>query len=113
MNRQQVGVKKPCARGGMMSKLSDAELSLAVVKILEPEYEWSFHRDIEGVARHASHPLMGGYLIKFDHTTDDAGMKMCRFLVESGCSAIDLFFWISDGNRAMAEAIVNIAESNV
>lgn len=98
-------------------KMSDAELSLAVAKIMWPEYEWESTgtiEDAEDAFAYEHDVCVKG----FNYTEDDAGMKMCVWLAKKvHCKANKLarYGWgtdiesllISDSpHRAIAEAII-------
>jgi hypothetical protein len=98
-------------RGAVMSKLSDAELSLKVAKIMWPECEWR-PWESKGCA-------VTGYdipLRRFKHITDDALGKMCVWLanhldsnlfeVSEDDTIIQFALLNKNPHRAIAEAIV-------
>ena len=88
--------------------MKDAELSLAVAKIMWPEYEWCAD-DNEAMY------MVRGFITKFNHTTDDALGKMCLFVAQkfaSPESTPDTFVGVLNcdtPHRAIAEAIVEAA----
>ena len=94
--------------------MNDAELSLAVAKILWPEYEW-FKSNVRGAYRKS------GMIIRFTHTTDDALGKMCKWLAKDNAGIDDYEEWLAKAlsladmlgednpHRAIAEAIVEVA----
>ena len=95
--------------------MNDAELGLAVAKIMWPDEEWS----ISGGEVCANHKEKGGWW-KFNHTTDDALGKMCVWLAklprntiatfDRGKTSLDygIYHCLAADNphRAIAEAIV-------
>ena len=104
-----------------MSDLTDAELSLAVARILWPEYEW------EDWTSSACGFLENDCMEQFDHTTDAALGKMCVWYTTgnldlTNCKSIPesaemvsyrkyrLFDALLEDNphRAIAEAIVEV-----
>ena len=86
---------------------SDAELSLAVARIMWPEYEWETwpdcamgFQDLDGDNR---------CMADFDHTTDDALGKMYRYaatMTNITALRLILVFNKNDEHRELAEAIV-------
>ncbi|MCK5132733.1 MAG: hypothetical protein KAR40_11345 [Candidatus Sabulitectum sp.] len=101
-----------------MDKLSDAELSLAVARIMVPDFNWKISL---GEAVAPEHEISGReiYRLSFDCTTDDALGKMCVWLaleqtrVRYVDDPIREFAWRIEGllasgspHRAIAEAIV-------
>ena len=105
-----------------MTKLSDAGLSLAVAKIMWPEYhEWIIDKGhVKGLRGYCGGEHRVPVYDDFNHTTDDAGFKMCVWLAgrlhrDHGARiAEDVLFQCvrgigerdPDPHRAIAEAIV-------
>lgn len=99
--------------------MKDAELSLAVAKIMWPESFWQ----INDGKTHAFTMSGGLCVVKFDHTTDDSLGKMCVWLgklprstiatFDRGMTSLDygLYHVLAADNphRSIAEAIVDTA----
>jgi len=89
--------------------MNDAELSLAVARIMWPDYEWEHLQDAEMIAY-----LDHFTLVSFNHTTDDALGKMCVWLANNmeeqyiEVIGAELYIMVTSSNphRAIAEAIV-------
>ena len=91
-----------------MSKLTDAELSLAVAMILWPEYKWLTTKH-HGAALRMGQCVELGVPSNFNHTTDDALGKMCKWLANSSPAAkyrLCHYLIYDNPNRVIAEAIV-------
>ena len=99
--------------------MNDAELSLAVAKIMWPEYEWhganvKAYPCTKGAFRFSGKVPFAD--IEFYHTTDDALGKMCVWLAQhenGGSDADESSICLRDINphRAIAEAIVEVADA--
>ena len=97
--------------------MNDAELSLAVARIMWPEYEWESWTLLadksEATARTTLECAMKehGKTRTFDHTTDDALGKMCVFGAKhKPMINVQVILWQSDNpHRSIAEAIVETA----
>jgi len=92
--------------------MMDTELSLAVAKIMRPEYEWRMPEEYDIYC--IGEKFINGKLAStehFLHTTDDALGKMCVWLAHNKPMCSDEYLMqllLRDNNphRAIAEAIL-------
>ena len=86
----------------MSNKITDAELSLAVARIMWSEHEWVWLNDEVGA-------VYDGASSSFRYTTDDALGKMCVWLAnrrEFWEGEVGYLLKEDNPHRAIAEAIV-------
>jgi len=85
--------------------MNDAELSLAVAKIMWPKYEWVLDPDDSSQVKHKTN---GGWWHIFSITTDDALGKMCvRLAVDDMAKDyLEDYLRRDHHHRRVAEAIV-------
>jgi len=105
--------------------MNDAELSLEVARIMNPEYEWKVYRVLVRGLWRGQWRCSNTRNTHFDYTTDDAGMKMAVWLsnkreslqhdmsieeiVDDLMTPSIYSIMLSDNpHRALAEAIVEI-----
>jgi len=79
-----------------------AELSLAVARIMWPEYVWEIHSSCR-----AFKPGCYDRSMYFDYRTDDAGFKMAVWLAKqhNPPMPVDGYLCLDNPHRALAEAI--------
>ena len=92
-----------------MNELTDAELSLAVVKIVRSEYKWEIDKYSQVVTSR------GQPLFFFKHTADDALGQMCIWYSTSILTydeAMEFTEMLMGDNphREIAEAVVDIGD---
>jgi len=97
-----------------------AELSLAVARIMWPEYEWALganwamRRTVASDRRPLTDTSGDPYYIVFDYRTDDAGFKMAVWLANNEEPDSWEIGWLRDAleqdnpHRALAEAVKEI-----
>lgn len=102
--------------------MNDAELSLAVARIIEPEYEWLLLHGSSAAHRKVTldNEVADTYYEKFSYKKDGCAFKMCVWLAKKmnrageTCEYCDVEQMLTEGNphRAIAEAIVEVSNDH-